>query len=306
MLLFLDESGTDHRASPYEVTGGIAIAESDLWPFIQAVAQIQQECFGGALKQLAPDHEFKGKSLLARDKFKYAGQADAMPDARRQEYARRFLEQRVTGHRPRMQEFTAYGQACLAYVERLLKLCADYTMSVFASIVEPDAPTSQNPDVLRRDLAFLFERYAYYIAELQSHPTDPQPHAIGLLVFDELERVQCRRLLDRMHSYFVRTQRGSDWGELIIPEPFFVHSDLTTGTQVADIIVYVLNWAYRFGAMGGAVRHELLPYAEQIRATLLYRTQRCDDGGKKWPVSSITYVDDLRGAQERRHCCDTE
>ena len=34
MLLFLDESGTDHRASPYEVTGGIAIAESDLWPFI--------------------------------------------------------------------------------------------------------------------------------------------------------------------------------------------------------------------------------------------------------------------------------
>ena len=77
-------------------------------------------------------------------------------------------------------------------------------------------------------------------------------------------------------------------------------------TSVADIIVYVLNWAYRFGAMGGAVRHELLPYAEQIRATLLYRTQRCDDGGKKWPVSSITYVDDLRGAQERRHCCDTE
>lgn len=35
-LLFLDESGHDHKVAPYEVTGGVAIHVSKLWPLSRA------------------------------------------------------------------------------------------------------------------------------------------------------------------------------------------------------------------------------------------------------------------------------
>jgi hypothetical protein len=298
LLLFLDESGTDHRVMPYEVNGGIALREQQLWSFVQDVAATQELCFGGALKDLAPEHEFKGKNLLAADKFRFARQGPAMSIAQRQELARAFLQRRVTDAAPRKAEFTAYGQACLAYVEELLALCGAYGVRVFASMVGQDAPASANPAALRRDLAFLFERYAYYIEDLRAAPVSPEPDAVGLLVFDELERAQCRRLLDRMESYFVRTENGRQRSQVIIPEPFFVHSDLTTGTQVADIIIYILNWAYRYGPMTGPTREELGGYCRQIQ-DLVYRTTREDTQGKPWTVWSVKYVDDLRGRDER-------
>jgi len=36
-LLFLDESGHDHKTTPYEVRGGVAIHAGELWPFVRAV-----------------------------------------------------------------------------------------------------------------------------------------------------------------------------------------------------------------------------------------------------------------------------
>lgn len=298
MLLFLDESGTDHRDVPYEVNGGIAIRERDLWHFVQDVAATQERCFGGALRNLAPKHEFKAKNLLARDKFRFARQGSTLSIGERQELARTFLQRRVTGGTPRRAEFTAYGQACLSYVEELLHLCGDYQSRVFASIVDRDAPVSANPDALRRDMAFLFERYAYYIEDLRADSDAPEPGLVGLLVFDELERAQCQRLLNRMANYFLRTEKGRERSQLIIPEPFFVHSDLTTGTQVADIVIYVLNWAYRYGEMTGRTREELSPYCRQI-LPLRHMAVRTDEGGQGRQRWSITYVDDLRARDER-------
>jgi Protein of unknown function (DUF3800) len=48
-----------------------------------------------------------------------------------------------------------------------------------------------------------------------------------------------------------------------IPEPFFVHSDLTTGIQIADLIAYCLSWAYRLAGMSEPARAELAPYIAQ-------------------------------------------
>ena len=74
MLLFLDESGTDHKAAPYEVLGGIAIHERDLWNYVKATHDTQRRCFGGLLRDLAPGWEPKGSSLLGRDKVRLANQ----------------------------------------------------------------------------------------------------------------------------------------------------------------------------------------------------------------------------------------
>ena len=45
-LLFLDESGHDHKQMPYEVRGGVALHVSKLWPFVRAVQQLELDAFG--------------------------------------------------------------------------------------------------------------------------------------------------------------------------------------------------------------------------------------------------------------------
>ena len=61
-LLFLDESGHDHKQMPYEVRGGVAIQDSQLWPFTRAVQQLERFAFGCALHEF--QKELKGSTLL--------------------------------------------------------------------------------------------------------------------------------------------------------------------------------------------------------------------------------------------------
>jgi hypothetical protein len=46
MLLFIDESGHDHKETPYEVLAGVAIRERDLWNLIQAIRNAELEFLG--------------------------------------------------------------------------------------------------------------------------------------------------------------------------------------------------------------------------------------------------------------------
>jgi len=298
VLLFLDESGTDRRDTPYEVTGGIAIGEDRLWEFVQDVDEAQRACFGDVLREVAPRHEFKATTLLARDKFRFAAQGGTLPAPERASLARAFLEAAGRGLRPRRAQFTAYGQACAAYVGAVLDVCATHEVRVFASMVDRQAPRADSETALRRDVAFLLERFAYYIEDIRDQAGGSRRQPVGILVADELEHAQCRRLLGRLQRYFQLTARGREWGRLIVPEPFFVHSHLTTGTQVADLVVYVPNWACRYGGMEGAVREELRGYAGRLQG-LVHVTKRADETGTPRLRYSVVRVPDLRPRDER-------
>lgn len=52
MLLFIDESGHDHRDMPCEVLAGVAIAEDNLWNLVQAVRAAERDHFGDYLRNL--------------------------------------------------------------------------------------------------------------------------------------------------------------------------------------------------------------------------------------------------------------
>src|SRR6266496_592474 len=83
-LLFLDESGHDHKNMPYEVRGGIALHASQLWPFVQAMQRLELDCFGCHLHQYRC--ELKGASLLDRKRYRFAAQSDTMEaEARRKQ-----------------------------------------------------------------------------------------------------------------------------------------------------------------------------------------------------------------------------
>ena len=58
-------------------------------------------------------------------------------------------------------------------------------------------------------------------------------------------QIQAHLLLDQMGAYFRRTSTGRMRAGRIVPEPFFVHSDLTTGILVADLAAYILSWNVR-------------------------------------------------------------
>ena len=296
MLLFIDESGHDHGEAPYEVLAGVAIRERDLWNLIQAIRSSELEYFGVHMASVGL--EFKGKKLLKRKMFRLAAQGPEIDADKRRDLARAFLEKGwieehggATQRRYR-DEFTAYGQASLAFVHRVLGLMARYGVKVFGAMVKKDASVSVNNSVLRRDYAFLFERFYYYLEDIS-------PEEMGLIVFDELEKAQCRLLLNQLERYFLESAKGYERSARIVPEPFFVHSDLTTAVQLADIVAYCLNWATRLKRMIEPVRSEIEPFAEQVIG-MRYVGERPDELEERvWTIYGIFYLEDLRPRRER-------
>ena len=86
-LLFLDESGHDHKQMPYEVRGGVALLDSQLWPFNRAMQRLEREAFGGSLAEFKK--ELKGSTLLDKKRFKFANQSAPMETVERQKHCRK-------------------------------------------------------------------------------------------------------------------------------------------------------------------------------------------------------------------------
>lgn len=254
-LLFLDESGHDHRSMPYEVRGGFAIHASKLWPFIQAVRNLEQAVFGIYLTEAGT--EIKGEKLLRKDRFKWAAQGPATEPALRRKNALNFLNSGSQKRTPRRDEFTAFGQACTAFVEDIISLLDGHDAKVFASIVPGlRAPEDSPKEYLRKDHVFLFERYFSFLESCREH---------GLIVMDGTQKVEDRRFVRRMERYFTLTHIGRQRTAWIVPTPMFVESDMAYGVQIADLLIYTLNWGCRLNGMTKPTRPELAQLSDRIR-----------------------------------------
>ena len=133
-LLFMDESGHDHRNMPYEVHGGIAIHASRVWSFVQQMRALEQEAYGAYLHTFQT--EIKGRKLLDKDRYKWAVQeTELMPDVARRHHALAFLKKKLTGETPSRNEFTAYGQASLMAARGVFRLLHEHGCVLFASAV---------------------------------------------------------------------------------------------------------------------------------------------------------------------------
>jgi hypothetical protein len=295
MLLFIDESGQDHHGPPYEILASVAIREQDLWNLIQAIQSLEVEIFGLRLAEVGI--EIKGKKLLKSKVFRHATQMDKIDSQDRRNLCMEFLQKgrrEAQGGQPEPRsraEFAAYGQAALEFVRRIYGLGASYRIRTFASIVETTAPRPA-ASFLRKDYSYLFERFFYYLE-------DNGTNEMGIVVFDELEKAQCRILIGQMENYFALTGRGYIRSARIIPEPFFVHSDLTTAIQLADIVAYSLNWGIRLNRMTKPMRPEMEEFG-QYAFDLKYAGRRVIENEEQpRNIYGITYIDDLRPRIER-------
>ncbi|MBC7932021.1 MAG: DUF3800 domain-containing protein [Rubrivivax sp.] len=280
-FLFIDESGQDHRKSPYEVLAGVAVEDRDLWNLIKAVQATEERIFGTRYS-LGAD-ELKAKRLLKTKVFRQAAQMPPIPEQERSELARSCLENGATAGR---REITALAQAKLDYVAKVFEICSRFRCRAFASIMTCDAPVPASADHLRKDYAYLFERFYYFLEDKDSSPS-------GIIVFDELEKSRSHILLSQMDSYFKRTVNGRLRSGLIVPEPFFVHSDLTTGVQLADLVAYTISWGLRFPSMTQPARAELSDLAALVRR-LQYTTRREVNNNPDYLVHSYVLITDLR------------
>jgi hypothetical protein len=259
-MLFIDESGHDGRHSPYEVLAGLAVEDRALWRLIQALRSAQVDHFGIRLFD-AYRAEAKGQKLLNRKTFRLAAQKQALDPSVRRDLAHQAL---TDGANVKGDQLTALGQAKLAYVAEALRLCRAAGAVAFASIIPNDVERPPNAfDFIRKDYAFLFERFFHF---LNGHLSVPKP--MGLIAFDELEQQQSQILLHQMERYFMHTNNGRTRSRLIVPEPFFVHSDLTTMIQMADLVAYTISWGVRLQAgnrpMTQPKRDELDPFATEV------------------------------------------
>ena len=259
-FLFVDESGHDRIASPYEVLAGIAIRDRVVSDVIARLQEAESRCFGR--RYSGGPRELKGKALLKRKVFRH--RALDTPVDRRQvpALARKALDDGAVAS-PKM--LKALALAKLDYVESVFEICRELDCRAFASIVETDALPTET-DGLRKDYAYLFERFFYF---LEDEATEEH----GVVVFDELEKSRSHLLIDQMDRYFAGTAVGKHRATRIISEPFFVHSDLTTGVQIADLVAYVVSWGFRTNQMTKPARPELSGFAQQI-ANLRYRAVR--------------------------------
>ncbi len=284
-LLFLDESGHDHRTTPYEVHGGIAMHARELWPFVQDVQRLELASFGTYLHQFKK--EFKGCKLLDRSRFQWASQSGVMSEEERRSHCRGFLTKGLERKSPRRDEFTAYGQACLEMARGVFQLLRDHRAVLFAAAIPRDVTkpnTLEAYEYLRKDQVFLLERFFYFLEAKREH---------GLLVMDEVEKAADRRLVRRLEGYFSRTQPGRVRTAWIVPTPFFVSSDMTYPVQAADLAIYCVNWGFRLPSRGmdaatrSEIAQEFRPWLEQIQ----FRGEAYRDGNV-YPEYGIVFVPD--------------
>jgi hypothetical protein len=241
-LLFLDESGHDHKKMPYEVRGGVAIQAGQLWPFVQAMQRLELECFGGPLSLYRK--ELKGSNLLDRKRFRFAEQDPPMLDEARRKNCRAFLTKGLEKKTPTREEFTAYGQACLEMARGVMELLRDHDAVLFAAAIPRSVtkPVTTEANVFfRKDHVFLLERFFYFLESKREH---------GLIVMDEVDKTEDRRFVGRLQRCFTKAGPGRYRTTWIVPTPFFVTSDMTYPIQAADICIYSVNWGFRLASIG--------------------------------------------------------
>lgn len=284
-LLFMDESGHDHRNMPYEVRGGIALHAGRVWPFIQALQRVELDSFGAYLHQYRK--EIKGHKLLDKDRFKWARQGPFMNPDERRKHCRSFLTKGLEKKTPTRAEFTAYGQACLEMARSAVQTLRDHDAVLFAATIPrgtspPDGFASE--DFLRKDHVFLFERFFYFLEEKQEH---------GLIIMDEVEKIDDRRFVKKMENYFQRTQSGKLRTKWVVPVPFFVNSEMAYPVQLADLIIYCVNWGFRKSGIGmngesrAEIAEEFGPWLNQMQYT-----GKCKQGDREYNTYGIVHVPD--------------
>ncbi len=128
---------------------------------------------------------------------------------------------------------------------------------------------------------------------------------LGLHMADAGLEMKGRKLLKRKIIRFagegpaLESEKGYQRSARVLPEPFFVHSDLTTVVQIADVAAYCVNWGLRLKGMTEPTRTEIEPLARMVYDMKFVGKWFDELSQQEKPLYGVFYVDDLRPKRER-------
>lgn len=284
-LLFMDESGHDHKNMPLEVRGGVAIHASKVWEFVKDFRRMEREAFGFHLVERGL--ELKGSKLLENKRTEWAQQEEDLDRASRHNGVRRFVSKSQQKAPPSRRDFTAYGQASIKLAHATFRLLQKHDAVLFASVIPRGVkppPNFQFKHYLRKDQIFMQERFYWFLETKQEN---------GLMVMDQTEKQNDRRYLGRLYDYYTKTQKGRSRSKWIVPSPIFVDSELSPGVQAADLCLYCVNWGFRREAwqFKGARRDDIHNGFAGYCGDLQFRGTAVDNG-KNHSIFGIVFVPD--------------
>jgi len=284
-FLFVAPSGPDTPGVPYEVVAGIAVEDRDVWNLAQALGEAELHHFG---RRLAGDGSHTAARRLLKHKvFRLASQLPPLPAEERRTLARQCLDSGAAAGRRGM---TALAQAKLAFVSDALDLAARFRCRFIASIVGKQAPRPA-PGALRKDYAYLFERFFYLVDDLKPSP-------LGIVVCGERLGRQRARLAEQMNRYFRGTGRGRQRATLVLPEPLVAGGPLAAVVDLAGVVAYLTSWAFRTRELTEPARRGLTGFKEQIRG-LRYRAVREMGDNPNFVIWGFAVVPDVRMREDR-------
>ena len=293
-LLFMDESGHDHKSLPYEVRGGICLRDNAVGAFTDDMKRLELNCFGDHLHNYGS--EIKAVKLLRKDRFKWADYERKIPSSERRKLCRQFLAATARGSSPTRRGFCAYRQASQAFVRLLFSSLRSFDAKVFGSMIPRGTgrpPTTANPELVRKDITFLFERFYYFLDEKRE---------MGMIVMDETDRTDDRRFMRKLERYFVAHERGREHASLIIPTPFFVGSDMSYPVQAADVVIHCIAQSYRAPRIGidADVRADISSLVGDRMKPLVAHFRRESEDGSTYNSDSVFLVTDPWREKEKK------
>jgi len=282
----MDESGHDHRNLPYEVRGGICIDVGQVWEFTARMKQLETSCFGDCLSNYGS--EIKGTKLLEKKRFTWAAGGPPVDPTERRKLSRGFLARTAKGQDAPKEMWWAYGQSSLEMAKGIVRLAQVMKCKVFASLVPKGRavkPAEIPDDYVRKDLAFLFERYFYFLDERGSN---------GLLVLDETNRTDDRRYLKRIERYFASHEMGKEHAKRILPSPLFIGSEMSYPIQAADVLIYMIATAYRprGSNMNAESRADVVGLVGKLLPSLAFKTVRSRGSAATFQSESVFLIDE--------------
>jgi hypothetical protein len=119
----------------------------------------------------AGNDELKGTKILKKKVYQHANLSVSVKDDEIPLLAKSVLDD---GAKAGIRELKGLALAKLRYVEAVFTLCEKYFCRVFASVVETTAPATISGG-LRKDYAYLFERFFYFLEDYKYATTALEP-----------------------------------------------------------------------------------------------------------------------------------
>lgn len=282
----MDESGHDHKNTPMEVRGGVAIHASKLWDFVQDWDKRKEEVFGKNHAEWGVG-ELKGHKLLEKPRVNRAAKLPPLNGINRRKGVQRYLTRSKQGEKVVESDIIAYSQACVMMVDEVFDILKKHEAVIFASLI----PCGVKPlkdfkfsDYLRKDYVFLQERFFNFLEQKTEH---------GLFVMDRTENTQDKRFVKRLYDYYTKTENGQKRTKWVIPSPLFLDSEMSPGIQAADICIYCINWGFRISTWDftGKNREDIASRFGAKINNLQFQGEVYNDG-KAHPTRGIVYVPD--------------